>query len=44
MLAELLQVAKTILNRQLVGMRSLLRELATEAVASRGDGCARAAD
>jgi len=30
MLAELLQVAKTILNRQLVGVRSLLRELTTE--------------
>lgn len=36
MLTELLQVAKTILNRQLVGVRSLLRELATEAGASRG--------
>jgi DNA-binding transcriptional ArsR family regulator len=30
MLAELLQVAKAILNRHLVGVRSLLRELATE--------------
>ena len=30
MLEELLQVAKTILNRHLVGIRSLLRELATE--------------
>jgi len=36
MLAELLLVARTILNRQLVGIRSLLRELATETVASRG--------
>lgn len=36
MLAELLQVAKTILNRHLVGIRSLLRELATETVADRG--------
>ena len=35
MLAELLLVARTILNRQLVGIRSLLSELATEAVASR---------
>jgi ArsR family transcriptional regulator len=36
MLAELLQVAKAILNRHLVGIRSLLRELATETVAGRG--------
>jgi ArsR family transcriptional regulator len=36
MLAELLLVARTILNRQLVGIRSLLTELATETVASRG--------
>jgi len=36
MLEELLQVAKTILNRQLVGVRSLLRELATEAGTRRG--------
>lgn len=36
MLGELLQVAKAILNRQLVGVRSLLRELATETVATRG--------
>ena len=30
MLGDLLQVARTILNRQLVGVRSLLRELASE--------------
>jgi len=36
MLTELLLVARTILNRQLVGIRSLLTELATETVASRG--------
>lgn len=31
MVGELLRVAKSILNRQLVGVRSLLRELAVEA-------------
>jgi DNA-binding transcriptional ArsR family regulator len=36
MLGELLEVAKAILNRHLVGIRSLLRELATETVAGRG--------
>jgi DNA-binding transcriptional ArsR family regulator len=36
MLGELLQVARNILNRHLVGIRSLLKELATETVASRG--------
>src|SRR5262245_39602005 len=36
MLGELLQVAKTILNRHLVGVRSLLRELATETNVGRG--------
>ena len=36
MLEELLQVAKTILNRRLVGVRSLLRELASETISSRG--------
>ena len=33
MLAELLQVAKTILNRQLVGVRSLQTEFTTETLA-----------
>jgi ArsR family transcriptional regulator len=36
MLGELLQVAKVILNRHLVGVRSLLRELATETNTGRG--------
>ena len=36
MLGELLQVAKAILNRHLVGVRSLLRELATETNVRRG--------
>jgi DNA-binding transcriptional ArsR family regulator len=37
MLGRLLEVAKSILNRQLVGVQSLLRELAVE----RGQGAAR---
>jgi len=36
MVGELLRVAKSILNRQLVGVRSLLRELAGERGSDRG--------
>jgi DNA-binding transcriptional ArsR family regulator len=42
MVGELLRVAKSILNRQLVGVRSLLRELAVETTPTRASRRPRA--